>query len=327
MSMFLIMNPGSHGGKSGRLFNSIFEALRRHDVQHHYRITTTLDEITPATANACREGYDPVISVGGDGTINRVVNGFYDADGALISSCRLGVIYTGTSPDFCRSYRLPLESAAALALILRSSNQAAEPDQSVVTRKIPLGRIELAPEKGSNDTTRNTRYFCCCANIGLGARVATLANGGIRRITGDQLGTFLALLRAVAGSREVDLELRRDGQRQQLGSVRNLSVGLTRYIASGIKVAHQLADSDDRFYTLAASHLTLRALPTVLRDLYRGDTLTSDCLELDYARELEISCATTPVEVEFDGDPAGYLPCTISLARERLPLIGSQHGN
>ena len=46
--------------------------------------------------------------MGGDGTINSVLNGFFDDKGNRISDSRMGVIYTGTSPDFCKSYNIPL---------------------------------------------------------------------------------------------------------------------------------------------------------------------------------------------------------------------------
>ena len=117
----------------------------------------------------------------------------------------------------------------------------------------------------------------------------------------------------------------RDSQREQLTTVRNISVGLTRYIASGIKVSHQLSEQDDRFYALIVRNLTLTGLPGVLRDIYGGGALTSRSVSLEYARTLAIPAGLQPVEVEFDGDPAGFLPCRVGLARDRLPLIGSQH--
>jgi diacylglycerol kinase family enzyme len=321
MRMFLIMNPGSRGGRSGRLFNGILSTLQKSAVDFDHTVTSSLEDISASSATACRDGYDVVVSVGGDGTINRVVNGFYDDSGKLISNSRFGVIYTGTSPDFCRSYQIPDDAEGALSTLLSGCNEGAAPP-----RAIPVGRIQLALKHDSAAEDQITRYFCCCANIGLGARVAANANS-VRKLLGDHFGTFLGLLRAVAATRPVDLPLTRDGNQELLGNMRNLSIGLTRYIASGIKVEHQLSEQDDRFYTLAAHDVTLVSLPGILRDLYRGGELASSSLSLEYARTLDIPGGPQPVEVEFDGDPAGFLPCRVELARDRLPLIGSRYEN
>jgi diacylglycerol kinase family enzyme len=218
--------------------------------------------------------------VGGDGTLNRVINGFYGPDGTRLSPARLGVIYTGTSPDFCLSHGLPVRDPERAARILKQG----------YARPIGIGRIAYADGF--------LRHFACCANIGLGAQLARAANSGIRAQLGDRLGTFLALLRVLKQYRPVELTL--NGQRYQ--HLYNLSIGKTRHVASGLKIRHTLAPDDARFYLLAVKDRVVHHLVA----LYSGAALP-----LEYVERVDIS---GKAEVEFDGDACGQLPITITAA-------------
>jgi len=120
--------------------------------------------------------------------------------------------------------------------------------------------------------------------------------------------------------RTINLEL--DGRPQRLDKVYNIAVGKSRYIASGIKVRHDLRERDDRLYVICLRDLSWSRLGQVLWTLYRGKPITSGrCLSLDYAKTIRLASASTPAEVEFDGDPAGWCPCQNTTAPDPLDLI------
>jgi diacylglycerol kinase family enzyme len=231
------------------------------------------------------------VAVGGDGTINRVINGFYTPDGARASErTRLGVIYTGTSPDFCLSHGLPVRDPdKAVAALARG-----------LFRPVAIGRIAYANGR--------LRHFSCCANIGLGAQLARAANSGVRGKIGDKAGTFVALLSVLKRWRPVDLTI----NGRAYDGVYNLSVGKTRHVASGLKITHALTPDDGRFYVLRVQNRILYHLAK----LYTGASLP-----LEYAERLEIAGNT---EVEYDGDADGGLPVTISAA-PMIEVIGAEN--
>ena len=86
-------------------------------------MTECLHDAYLLSKNANNEGYDVIVAVGGDGTINKVLNGFYDDQGKRISRSRFAVIYTGTSPDFCKSYGIPLDIERAVNFIIRGHSK------------------------------------------------------------------------------------------------------------------------------------------------------------------------------------------------------------
>lgn len=306
-SVYLVLNPGSGGGGSAEKFSGIVDTFTANGYKCDTGVTRCLDEAYHLAADACRNKYDTIVAVGGDGTINRVMNGMYTDDGLLRSESRFGVIHTGTSPDFCKSYGIPTTVDGACAMIISGK-----------MKSVPVGMVRFE----NNVVGSRTAYFCCCANIGLGARLAETANSGIRSIVGDGIGTFLSLLWVLLQYRPIRLSVTIDGVEEVIDKVQNISIGKTTHIASGIKVAHELQDDDSRLYNLAVHHLRQKTLPKCLMALYSGKKIkNSSIFNFSYGSEFRLHAFGKRVTVEFDGDPAGYLPCTITTAPQRLPLI------
>ncbi|MDR3158297.1 MAG: hypothetical protein LBU11_04655 [Zoogloeaceae bacterium] len=289
-SVFLILNPGSRGGKSHASFARIHAAFFARGIAYRYAVTKSLEDAEILAREANLAGCSTIVAVGGDGTINRVINGFYGPDGARLSEqTRLGVIYTGASPDFCLSHGLPVrDPEKAVAALARGD-----------ALPIAIGRITYADGR--------PRHFSCCANIGLGAQLARAANSGIRARIGDKAGTFLALLSTLKHWQPIDLTL--NGRAH--AHIYNLSIGKTRHIASGLKITHALTPDDSRFYVLRIQNRIGRHL----LKLYTGASLP-----LEYAERLDIA---GDAEVEYDGDADGRLPVTIAAA-PGIEVIGAK---
>ena len=170
-------------------------------------------------------------------------------------------------------------------------------------------------------------FFGCCANIGLGASLARAANSGVRKYLGDTAGTFVSLLLILLRYRPRSITLTVDGKEHTISRVFDIAVGRTRYIASGIKVLHQLGPLDPRLYVMSVRGLNAFNFIKVIKTLYSGNAIPANDtrLSLVHGSRIEIS-GDTPLEVEFDGDPAGYCPCTITTAPDPLELIvGGSH--
>lgn len=325
MRCLLILNPGSQGGKSKAKFERIFAFLHKNRVKFDYRLTKTLDDAYTFSLAGNKKGYDVIFAVGGDGTINRVISGFYDLQGKRISNSKLAVIHTGTSPDFCKSYNLPLDIDQALKAVLEGKSihipMAKITYLSEYDEKLDGKPLSLAHEK------LQTSYFACCANIGIGASVARGANSGIRDYLGDFAGTLVSLIKALISYHPVNFSVRIDGKQEVLEKVYNIFVGKTTYIASGLKVNNELALNDPRLYGLIIKKLGLVNWVKVLQKLYCGNEFANNStMSLLYVQQMEIFGSSANNEIEFDGDPRGFLPCKIEPALDALEVICPQKG-
>ncbi len=320
MRYFLIINPGSGGEKSREKLDKILSTLNERSIEFDYKLTDSLEDAYNLSVMGNKNGYDVILAVGGDGTINRVINGFYDQLGRRISAAKLAVIHTGTSPDFCKSYNVPLDMDQAINIALVGKN-----------KKILIGKISHTCEceknldgqpLGEKKENVQTSYFACCANIGLGASVARGANSGIRKYLGDFAGTFLSLIRTLLNYKPNNFTVSFDGQKQVLENLYNLAVGKTTYIASGIKVKNDLSSAEGRFYNLIIKEISIANLTSVIRRIYSGKRFANNnTMSLQYARVIEVYGNGRNPELEFDGDPRGFLPCVIEAAVDPLELI------
>jgi len=308
MKYCVIYNPHARNGRARASAEHCLHRLARSGYAVDAREVRHFDEARSLSHEANRSGYDVVVAVGGDGTINKVLNGFYDEEGRRNSRALFGVVHTGTSPDFCRSYDVPLDADAAVDALIRAR-----------TRRIPVGRVRFAESGG---TSVPASCFVCCANIGLGASLATRANAGIRRRLGDTAGTLVSLLSLLRTYAPADYLLRLDDVEVSWDRVYNISVGLTPWIASGIRIDNSTMTAAGRFYVMVLRDVRIRSLPGVLRKLYSGKSFPdSDTLFVRDCAEIAIPSRETAADVEHDGDPVGTVPCTIGRTVDDLELI------
>lgn len=313
------MNPASKGGKSLKKFKKILALLKEFNVDYNYELTKSLENARLLSKKANELNYDFIVAIGGDGTINSVLNGFYNDTGYRISLAKMGVIYTGTSPDFCKSYQIPLNLKKAVQILI-----------DPYIRNIKIGKITCCEQNLSeNDGKRisysmqvKTKFFGCCVNVGLGASLAREANSGIRKYFGDTMGTFISLIKILLRYMANTFFIFKDNTEIKVDKLYNMSIGRTPFIASGIKVHHELSDDDDRFYCMTVRNLKFDNIPYVLYKAYSGGKIKNSAyLNLDYCNNIEILGNYQNPEVEFDGDPGGYLPCKIELSKSTLELI------
>lgn len=304
MKYFLILNPRSRSGRAARLHQHIISAFEKNGLAFDYSFVHSFGAMRRQSEFANHQGYDRVIAVGGDGTINATISGCFDASGKRISQAQLGVIYTGTSPDFCQSYGIPLHLEKAIETCIRG-------DQ----RNIRIGKIVLT----NKNQLEETRFFACCANIGLGAQIARLANVR-RKYLGDTAGTLSAVLSGLMQYKAGSLTGTSGNDTFHYENLLNISIGRTRLIASGIKMDKGMDDDDDRFYSLAVSKPPLFQVPSLLRQVYSGNFKPSAFLAKSFGKTFTLT-STQPTEVEFDGDPAGFLPCSVELAPDPLSIL------
>ncbi|MGW8161324.1 MAG: diacylglycerol/lipid kinase family protein, partial [Desulfobulbales bacterium] len=264
MSICFIYNPGSgSGNRQGKKAKRLIKCWLASQPSdgHTLKITRDLPDAERLALEAHAVGFEKIVAVGGDGTVNRVINSFFDANGSPRSPACMGVLYTGTSPDFCKSYNISLDLQQALAGITQTSS----------VRSIPVAEINLRPKYNADATC--TRRFACCANIGIGPELARRANSGMRHRWGDFWGTFLSLLALLRTYRPRDFEIVQDGQRYRLECTTNIFLGLTRHVASGLMVAHDLERHPGSLYRVAVTNMRLRDIPKGFLLLYGGRPL------------------------------------------------------
>ena len=279
MKRFLVLaNPSSHGGRSGRILSLLRELLS----EGEFVVLKNIEEASRLAREAT--GYEAVVACGGDGTVNAVARGVLaNRDNAL----KFGVLYTGTSPDFCREHGIPTVAEEAVA-VLRAG----------VVREIPV-------------LTANGDPFFCSMNLGMGAMVAATANR-LRPLLGDALGTLWPVLREVLHGRRYDVQV----NGEKICNVAHAFVTRMPRIAGGLKVALPPL-ADDEYALWFARDVSRFGCLRIVWNLYRGNP----CGELRVLRGKTTFASVNHVALEYDGDPHGALPVAVGFAPRRLRLL------
>ena len=279
MKRFLVLvNPLSHGGRSVRILPRLRELLP----EGEFVVLKNIEEASRLAREA--KGYEAVVACGGDGTINAVAGGVLENSD---TSIKFGVVYAGTSPDFCRARGIPTDAEQAIAILRNGA-----------VREIPVLAANGVP-------------FLCSMNLGIGAAVAESANR-LRPKFGDFLGTLWAVLREVVRGRRYDIKVNGEG----ICNVAHVLVTRMPRIAGGLKIALPPL-CDDEYALWFARDVTRFGCLRIVWNLYRGNP----CGELRILRGKTTFASVNHVAIEYDGDPHGALPAAVDFAPRRLRLL------
>lgn len=109
-----IVNPAARSGLGKRIWEETEEILQRRQLSYEVHFTRYQTHATQIAQRITEDGQEhTLIVLGGDGTVNEVLNGIHD-----LSQATLGYIPIGSSNDFARGLHLPKDSGQALARIL-----------------------------------------------------------------------------------------------------------------------------------------------------------------------------------------------------------------
>lgn len=291
---FVVVNPASAGGRTLRHWPGSADLMRALGVDFEVHFTTAPGDATSAVRAALRDGARRIVSVGGDGTLNEVVNGFFGEAGELLGDDPvLGVVPSGTGSDFRRTAGIPAAPAGAVRLLAGGH-----------TRRIDAGRMDF------DDGTR--RYFVNIADCGIAGEIVARVNrnrykgGGARGSAVFLWETLATLLRY--GSRDVrvvvdDEELER--------SVQSVVVANGRFFGGGMRIAPHAQLDDGLFDVVILGALSRVRSMTSMPAVYRGSHISRPSVEVRRGRTIRIEHRGLPLLFDVEGEQLGCTPATI----------------
>lgn len=301
----VVVNPASSNGKTAKRWPAIAEMLESEGLQFDHYMTAGPGDATELTRQALREGYNLVISVGGDGTANEVVNGFFTAEGPVSEKAAAGFISMGTGSDLIKTLGIPRDPAEAIKHILKSP-----------VRTVDVGRVTFEDHDGN----RQTRFFINIAGLGLDGDTVARVNR-----TSKALGGFISFLWGTVVSlllyRNRNMSISVDGEQVFDGPVTVVVIGNGCFFGGGMKITPN-AEMDDGLLDVVILHnLSKFALLANMPKVYRG-------AHLDHPRIISLRgrrvSVISPEEalLDLDGEQPGRAPAEIELWPRALPVKG-----
>jgi len=289
----VIVNPSAGSGRAARLEPWLIERLRdHHDAE--LVITEAPGHATELARSGTAEGRDRVVAVGGDGTVQEVVEGILGGG----RSASLGIVAQGSGNDMARSLRLPLVKEPAWEAALGEH-----------TRRVDIGQAV-----GSGQT----RHFVSAGGIGFDAQVAAAMTqrGPWQR---GPIGYLLTTLSELRRFRNRRVRLTLDDGPTEEHTVLLIAIANGPYYGGGMKICPD-AQTDDGWLDLCivgdVSRLTaIRQLP----NLYRGTHVNHPAVTMCRARRIRVE-GDPEARVHLDGEPFGSLPLEVEVVSQALQV-------
>ncbi len=303
MKRLFIVNPASSLGKTGRQWPAIEQKLRENlkdfDVEH----TKGTGDAIQITRKALKSGYDQIISVGGDGTLNEVINGFFDRGKLINPKAVVSLVMAGTGGDFIKTLGLP-----------RTLEQSLESIQNGKKRKIDLGKISFLNAKLPD------RYFINMAGFALaGFAVKNINESKLVKVLGGKAGYLIMSLASSLAFRNKTVRLALDGQKPITRLVRNVAVANGRFQGGGMMMAPE-AKTDDGLLDLIIMDGVGRLKLIVKSSLfYSGKHLEESWIESRRVKKIQAH-SEEEVLIDIDGENIGQLPISIEVVPKAITL-------
>ncbi len=302
-----VVNPNAAMGRTRRQWSQI-EALAR-DRLGPIQILYTCGpaDAIRLTRQALIEGTDLIICVGGDGTLNEVVNGFMGEEGPIRRDALLGFIPMGTGCDFIKTVPIPRDVNCVLDLI-----------KELRFRAIDLGRIRYRDQHGNP----SLRYFHNVTSFGLGGEVDDRVNRTTKVFGGFVSfiwATLISLL--IYDKKRIHLKVNDDFEQEVIGW--NVAVANGQYHGGGMWVAPEARVDDGLFNVTVIGDLTLPEVFLNLPKLYNGRIHDVHKVSSLVGTRVE-AYSTQRVLLDVDGEQPGHLPVIIEMVPRALRLIAPE---
>jgi YegS/Rv2252/BmrU family lipid kinase len=157
MNYFLIVNPTSGRGMGEKSIPAIEQSLREAGISYTLQRTQRPWQAAELAEQAARDGYEVVVSAGGDGTLNEVINGLMRAKKSGFTQTALAVLAIGTGNDFAGGMGIPSQFEKSIQTLIANRR-----------KKIDVGWLQ-------SEEFPEGRYFGNGVGIGFDAAVGFAA--------------------------------------------------------------------------------------------------------------------------------------------------------
>ena len=299
----VIVNPKSQGGKLGKRWTDVAETLGR-AFPFDELVTQGVGDATRLTREALKGGAERIVAIGGDGTVNEVVNGFFEADKPINPEATLGLIPFGTGGDFRRTLGIPQDTTEAASVIAAGHR-----------RKIDVGKLTFVATDGSPAT----RMFANIASFGVSGVVDRLVNESGKKL-GGKLSFMFASVRATWSYKNQRVQLVFDGKERAEISINTVAVANGKYFGGGMKVAPAAELDDGTFEVVSIGDLGMGEVLAMSRKIYKGDHLAMDKVSVRRAKVVEAEGIEpgAVIELDVDGENPGRLPARFEVVPAAL---------
>jgi YegS/Rv2252/BmrU family lipid kinase len=300
----VIINPNAGRRRGLRDWPVISHLLDQAGIFYTYVFTKGSSDATEFARKAVEEGIRNIISVGGDGTMNEVVNGLFAQSTVPPAEVTLAMIPVGTGNDWGRMYGLPSDFKDAVKMIIRGNTIIQ--DAGVVTY--------------IKDGAQQQRYFINVAGMGFDAIVTEDTNRRKQIGRTGKIAYLVSLLKSLFRYSCYKVRIEADGKRTFDGELFSANVGICRFSGGGMMQVPAAIADDGLFDITIISKMSKWNIIRNVSKLYDGSFVKLKQVSNHRAARVVVK-SDEGILLEADGESLGTGPFEFTVLPKVLKFI------
>src|SRR6185312_7828758 len=284
ISTVFLVNPASGNGATGKRWPELQRRASALGLEGETLFSERPGHLIELAREAVDGGATLVVAVGGDGTLNEVVNGIAGRD------VDLATIPLGTGMDFVRTYGIPTKFEDAVRVAVDGA-----------TRTIDAGRVRYRTWGGEDAE----RWFANVGSVGMSGAVAQRANG-MSKALGGKVTFFYALTRVFLEWENTEVTVTFDeGERR--GRMHDVIVANGVWHGGGMMLAPDARPDDGRFDVVLIGDVSKVDFLTTAPKIYKGRHVAHPKVEVVRSARVAVD-ADERLPIEVEGEQVGATP-------------------
>ncbi|MCR2045469.1 diacylglycerol/lipid kinase family protein [Anaerosalibacter massiliensis] len=269
--ILFIVNPIAGGGKSKGFVSLIKEIMDESKRKYEIIVTEKPKEAIRLASHGSMKGYETIVAVGGDGTINEVALGILSTGAGT-----LGIIPGGTGNDLARTLNIPNDPKKAIETILKGHK-----------KKIDVGFA-------------NDNMFLNIASIGLDSEIVKNTEKIKTKIKG-RFAYFIGALNTLFKYRNKEVNIQLDNIIID-EEIMLLAVSNGKYYGGGFKICPMAVIEDGYFHICIVKKVPKIKLLLFFPLFFRGThTKIKKNVEIYKAKEIKVK-TSEKTDLNIDGE-------------------------
>ena len=299
LKTMLVLNPFAGKNKGLKALAAIQELLGSRLQKMDVRISEYAGHAFQIGREAASQGYERILTIGGDGTPFEVVNGLY-AEGRPRQAIELGMIPAGTGNSFLRDFSVV------------SWRQAVESILAGRSRKVDL--VEISYQR---DKKEIKQYYLNILGVGLIADILKLTNEKLKGF--GSLGYSLAVLMRLAKGMRNRMLLTVDGEKMEIADSA-LVISNSKFTGGGMKIAPMADTQDGKVDMVIFAGVNRRDILHIFSRIFKGTHVTHPRVKTMRAEAIEIDSCPQQL-LMADGELLGMTPLRLKVLPGELRIL------
>ena len=301
----VIVNPNAGVRKGEKDWGKIYDLLYKSGLKFDSVFTKHKEHAIALTTKFIKKGYRKFLVVGGDGTLNEVVNGIFFQKNVPTDEFLMAMMPVGTGNDWCRMFNIPFNYRKAIKAVKQGETLIQD-----------VGKVSYFIS-----STPKRRYFVNVAGMGYDAVVAAKTNKDKEHGKGGVLTYLKNLFTSLLFYKHTNTEIIIDNNgKSHKSKTFSLSVGICKYNGGGMKQLPNAIPDDGLFDITLIKKLGKFTVLKQVKNLYDGSFINHPKVRTYRGASIQIE-SDPPINLEVDGESLGHSPFQFEIIPGSLRVV------